>query len=368
MHGLFCPILSRELLGRSMPSACQGVPLGHEGVFAKGVKPYSEQSQPMKPEPQSVRLFHFNDFHRRMEPFGNGAGGADRLVGKIRELEADNPDTLTINLGDVAGDNTAHGPDLFQPIPELFNRAGVDILALGNHEFEDSSNGYETLEEGLIKPFEGETLIANVRHKDGRPIAGTKPYTIRQLRDHSIAFIAVVTRDLASAVFPAAGAALSTLPIEETLRELVPEVKAKGADAVVLLAHDSLSNVKEIAANVEGIDLAFAAHDHRMTEQPELVTRADGSRAWVAEADAYGRKIGQADLFFQDGKVIDVQGLMHDVNQESPSDPVALEIKERFQPSPRAKIPDKPKSPATTLGSFAELARHFSTNQEGTAS
>jgi 2',3'-cyclic-nucleotide 2'-phosphodiesterase (5'-nucleotidase family) len=312
-----------------------------------------------EPSSQTVRLFHFNDFHRRVEPFKNGQGGADRLVGKIRQLEADNPDTLTVNLGDVAGDNTAHGPDHFQPIPELFNRAGVDILALGNHEFEDPTDGYASLENGLIKPFEGETLIANVRHADGRPIAGTKPYTIRQLREHAIAFIAVVTRDLTSAMFPAAGAALSTLPIEETLRELVSEVKGQGADAVVLLAHEGLANTKEIVANVPGIDLAFAAHDHRMTEQPELVTRDDGSKGWVAEADAYGRKIGQADLIFENKTLIDVQGLMHDVDSESPSDPVGLEIRQSFQPPPRVKQPPRSKPKTLSLDSFADLAKHF---------
>lgn len=313
---------------------------------------------------QRVRLFHINDFHRRLEPFKNGSGGADRLVGEIRKLESENPDAITINLGDVAGDNTTQGKDHFQPLPELFNRAGVDIMVLGNHEFEDSSNDYASLEQGLIKPFAGETLVGNVHHSDGRPIAGTKPYTIRQLQNHSIAFIGMVTRDLASAVFPTAGAGLTSLPIEETLRELVAEVKGKGAEAVVLLAHDNLNNVKELAHNVPGIDLALAAHDHRMTEQPEMVTRPDGSKAWVAEADAYGRKVGQADLIFQDSRVVDVQGLLHNVDTESPSDPEAFALKERYQPRPRVR-PSEKKSVTTNLDSFAELAKHFQKQQEG---
>ena len=318
-----------------------------------------------EPPQISVRLFHFNDFHRRLEPFKNGAGGADRLVGEIRQLEAANPDALTVNLGDVAGDNTAHGPDQFQPIPELFNRAGVDIMALGNHEFEDPTDSYASLENGLIQPFKGETLVANVQHADGRPIAGTKPYTIRKMCDQSVAFIAVVTRELGSAMFPAAGAALTTLPIEETLRGLVVEVKEKGADAVVLLAHEGLADTKEIVANVPGIDLAFAAHDHRMTEQPELVVREDGSKVWVAEADAYGRKVGQADLIFENDRVVDVQGLMHDVDTESPSDPEALKVRQQYQPRERVKQPPKAKPRVTTVGSLADLAKHFPQIEEG---
>ncbi len=316
--------------------------------------------------PQRVRLFHFNDFHRRLHPFKNGEGGADRLVGKIRQLEDENPDALTLNGGDSNGDNTAQGPDHFQPIPELYNQAGVDIMGLGNHEFEDPTNGYQSLEEGLIKPFQGEVLLANVRHSDGRPIAGTKPYTIRQLQNHAIAFIGVVTRDLTSAVFPTAGAALTSLPIEETLREMVAEVKEKGAQAVVVLAHENLNISKQLARDIEGIDLILAAHDHRATEQPELVERADGSRAWVAEADAYGRAVGQADLIFDQGQLIRVEGLLHAVDSNSPSDPVAADIVAKTKPREKVKMPAKTKQPTVSLNSLSDLANHFpNLTQEG---
>lgn len=312
-----------------------------------------------------VRLFHFNDFHRRLTPLKDGSGGADRLVGKIRQLEEDNPDSITVNLGDVAGDNTVQGPDHFQPIPELFNRAGVDILALGNHEFEDPENGYQNLQEGLIKPFKGEVLVANVRHADGRPIENTKPYTIRKLQEHSIAFIGVVTRELTSSVFPAAGAGLSTMPIEDTLLELIPKVRAEGADAVVVLGHESLSEMKEIARKVPGIDVALAAHDHRSTEQPHEVLRDDGSKTWVAEADAYGRMVGEIDLLFDREGFNRVEGKLHMVDESAPSDPHAKRFVEAHEPAPKADPnATKPKTDTTVLTSFADLAKHFAEQQE----
>src|SRR5690606_14828348 len=110
------------------------------------------------------------------------------------------------------------------------------------------------------------------------------------------AFIGVVTIELAFSVFPAAGAGLSTMPMEDTLLELIPKVRAEGADAVVVLGHESLSEMKEIARKVPGIDVALAAHDQRSTEQPHEVLREDGSKTWVAEADAYGRMVGEIDL------------------------------------------------------------------------
>jgi 2',3'-cyclic-nucleotide 2'-phosphodiesterase (5'-nucleotidase family) len=316
------------------------------------------------PNIKRVRLFHFNDFHRRLKPLGDGSGGAARLVGKIKELEADNPDAITVNLGDVAGDNTAQGPDHFHPIPELFNQADVDILALGNHEFEDPENGYQNLQEGLIKPFKGEVLVANVTHADGKPIEGTKPYTIRQLQNQSIAFIGVVTRELGSAMFPAAGAALTTMPIEDTLRELIPQVKAEGADAVVVLGHENLNNMKKIAKNVPGVDLALAAHDHRATDAPEEVVRADGTKSWVAEADAYGRMVGQIDLLFDGDEFQGVEGKLHRVDSSSPTDPEAQKLVENYQPGPRVKLDRTKKRETKVLNSFAALADHFAQKAE----
>ena len=306
-----------------------------------------------------VRLFHFNDFHRRLKPFKNGTGGADRLVGKIQELEAANPGAITVNLGDVTGDNTAQGHDHFSPIPQLFNQADVDILTLGNHEFEDPTNNYQSLREGLIKPFKGEVLAANIQNSDGTPIEGTKPYTIREMQGRSIAFIGVVTRDLASAVFPAAGAGLTSLPIEDTLRTLIPEVKEKGAEAVVVLGHENLNNMKEIARNVPGIDVALAAHDHRSTEHPEEVVREDGSKSWVAEADAYGRMVGEIDLLFSGDRVSSVEGKLHTVDTSAPSDPTAKKLMEEYQPRPKVRIDSNKKKKVETLSSFEELAARF---------
>ena len=311
------------------------------------------------PKKSRVKLFHFNDFHRRLKPLKDGSGGADRLVGKIRELESEHPDAITVNLGDVAGDNSAQGPDHFRPIPELFNRADVDILALGNHEFEDPSGSYQNLKEGLIEPFEGEVLVANVRHADGKAIEGTKPYTIRQMQGQSIAFIGVVTRELTSRMFPAAGAALTTMPIEETLESLIPEVEEKGADAVVVLAHQNLRETQEIAENVPGVDLALAAHDHRATERPIEVTRPDGSKAWVAEADAYGRMVGEIDLIFDEEGFDSVEGRLHKVDHTSPSDPVAKEIVDSHEPLEKVKMPPKERKFTKLEGGFEALANFF---------
>ena len=132
--------------------------------------------------PRTVDIYHINDFHRRLNPCTDGTGGAARLSTVLRSAKERNPEAIIANVGDVAGDNTVHGPHAFDPLADLFDRMGVDYLGLGNHEFEDPTGGYQSLREGLIDPFAGKVLCANVTENGtGKPLPGTDPYAIQQL-------------------------------------------------------------------------------------------------------------------------------------------------------------------------------------------
>lgn len=315
---------------------------------------------------QKVSIFAFNDFHRRLEPLADGSGGAARLVGKLRQLKAENPNSLTVNVGDVAGDNKKLGPDSFAPIAELFDRAQVDVLALGNHEFEDSRNGYETLRNGLIKPFHGETLCANVTDVAGQPIEGTKPFTIKQLAGFNIALLGVVTQDLASKMHPTAGVGLLAAGLQETLETWVPSLGDR-SDAVVVLGHENLRKMTDLTRAVPGVDLAFAAHDHKLTAEAVEVARADGSRGFVSEAGAYGQNINQIDLYFDPStrKLIKVEMTTHPVDASSPSDPVAEEIVRNAPKLERAQMPEKPaRRHSVSLNGFGELSKWYKVQQD----
>ena len=313
--------------------------------------------------PVKVTLFAFNDFHRRLQPFPDGSGGAERLVGKLRQLQDQHPGSLTVNLGDVAGDNSAAGPDAFEPIADLFNRARVDVLALGNHEFEDPQGNYQSLREGLIEPFQGEVLCANVRQAtNGQPLEGTRPYTIRQLAGFNIALIGVVTRDLSSKMFPTAGAGLAVAPIEGTLRELADQLDAQ-VDATVVLGHENLREMTQHTLATPEVDVTLAAHDHRLSAQ--TVTREDGSRLSISEAGAYGQTINQIDLMFdpQSRKLLDVVVTHHSVAADSPQDEVAAEIVRQAPELEKVKRPEPLPKKEVRLDSLAELGQWFQENQ-----
>lgn len=283
-------------------------------------------------DPIRVDIFHFNDFHRRLEPSQDGSGGAARLASLIHQKRAEHPDSLLLNGGDIAGDNTRQGPDAFQPLAQVFNEMGVDVMTLGNHEFEDPQGGYASLRQGFVQPFEGEVVLANVQTGDGKPVEGTKPYTIRSLAGINVAVIGVVCRDLSSSVFPAAGAGLQVSDLAWSLEENARQARLDGADAVVALVHDGLNDTKALAREVEGVDLFLAAHDHRTTPAPEKVEGPDGP-AWVAEAGGYGMNLGQATLMVDPDtrRVVGVEGRLLPVTPDLPPDPEVQAIVESYE-------------------------------------
>lgn len=306
----------------------------------------------------SVDIFHINDFHRRLTPLNNGDGGAARLATVAREQLQRHPDAILVNVGDVAGDQTAPSPDAYEPLPQIFNRMGVSIATLGNHEFEDASGGYASLREGYINRLAAQTLCANVTDTSDRPIEGTKPYTIRQLAGMNVAFIGVVTENLTSAIHPTAGAALRVARMENVLADLVPRVRAEGADAVVVMAHEGLRESARLAQEVPGIDLVLSAHDHRTTPTPIVVAHEDGTTTWVAEAGAYGTSVGHVRLMFDENRhVCGVEGSQIGVTPSVAPDPVVAAIVEGYRPL--AKVVHQPERHKWQTVALADLAKQI---------
>ncbi len=100
----------------------------------------------------SVQLFGLNDFHGNLEPpTGSGglitpapgqaavpAGGAGFLANQLRTLRQQNPNTLTVSAGDLIGASPLLSA-LFhdEPTIEAMNEMGLDLNAVGNHEFDE---------------------------------------------------------------------------------------------------------------------------------------------------------------------------------------------------------------------------------------
>jgi 2',3'-cyclic-nucleotide 2'-phosphodiesterase (5'-nucleotidase family) len=82
----------------------------------------------------------------------------------------------------------------------------------------------------------------------------------------------------------------------DTAASLVPELKSK-ADLLVALTHIGLQKDRELAQQVQGVDLIVGGHTHALLDKPEMV----GNTA-IVQAGWFAHCIGRTTVEFGDGR------------------------------------------------------------------
>lgn len=206
----------------------------------------------------NVQILSLNDFHGNLQPptgssglvFGVPAGGVEYLATHVNNLRATNPNTVFVSAGDMIGASPLLSA-LFhdEPTIEAFNAMGLDINAVGNHEFDEGLTELLRMQKGGCHPvdgcqdgdgFEGADftyLAANVVYqKNGKPIF--PPYQIKTFNGIKIAFIGMTLEGTPSIVTPSGIAGLNFLDEADTVNALIPALKSRGVETVVVLIHE----------------------------------------------------------------------------------------------------------------------------------
>src|ERR671910_692454 len=173
-----------------------------------------------KPTDIDVQLLGINAFHGNLEPpAGSGgtilpapgqstqlAGGAAFLASHIRAMRATNPNSLVVSAGDLIGATPLISAAFHdEPTIEAMNKIGLDLNAVGNHEFDEGTTELERMQEGgchaeaqldpprscVFGKFKGAKfgfLAANVVREDTRrPLFA--PYAIKKFDGVKVGFI-----------------------------------------------------------------------------------------------------------------------------------------------------------------------------------
>jgi len=303
----------------------------------------------------TVKILALNDFHGNLVSPGSfrasataaavPAGGIDELAGYVAAARATNPHTVVVSAGDVLGASPLVSA-LFhdEPTIETMNRLGLDFNAVGNHEFDDGSaelarmqdggcfagdtNTCKGAQVGTPVPFEGakfKFLSANVV-VDATGKTLFPGYAIKTIGGVRVAFIGMTLKETPTIVTPSGVAGLTFKDEVETVNKLVPKLRAKGADAIVVLMHqggfqditanpsitdinacasadgsgqldgsDSSAHLRNIVAGFkDGVDLVISGHTHAAYNC--LLPNKQGRRIPVTSASAFGRVITDIDL------------------------------------------------------------------------
>jgi 5'-nucleotidase len=267
-----------------------------------------------------LQILAINDFHGNIATtsgsFG-GVGRADYLAANLAAAEAAAPgESIFVSAGDLIGASPLVSA-LFhdEPTIEAMNLIGLEINAVGNHEFDEGPDELLRMANGGSHPIDGdldgdgfggadfEFLAANVVvDETGETIFPA--YTVRNFRGVKVAFIGMTLESTPSIVTPSGVAGLTFNDEAETVNALVPQLQQNNIEAIVVLLHEGgfsdggqndcgtglTGPIAEIVPQLDdAVDLVIAGHTN-----DEFICEIDGK--WVTMADWSGRLFTDIDV------------------------------------------------------------------------
>jgi 5'-nucleotidase len=318
-----------------------------------------------------LQLLSFNDYHGHLQASTPGtvdgapAGGSEYLSSELNELRKGHKYSLTVAAGDLIGGSPAFS-GLFhdEPSVESLNAMHLDISGVGNHEFDEGVTELLRMQNGGCHPVDGcyfpdepypgadfQWLSANVVEE----ATGKTPlpsYEIRKVKGIKVAFIGMTLEATDTLVAAVGIQGYDFLDEAETANALVPKLKRKGVEAIVVLLHEGGSQTPPPGAvnacvGISGpivainaaldpeIDALITGHTH----QPYncVLPDARGKPRIVTSAYSYGRVVSEFDLVL-DKRSGDVRrdlstATNHAVIQaDLTPDPALTEIIAKWQP------------------------------------
>jgi 5'-nucleotidase len=284
-----------------------------------------------QPAPIDLRILAINDFHGNLRPPSGGiriadpadktkkivlpAGGAAPMATLVRQLREGRKNTIFVAAGDLIGASpflSAMFHD--EPTIEALSMMGLEVASVGNHEFDEGKDELLRMQNGGCHPTD--------KCQGPHPFLGAKfhylaastivtdtgktvfpPYEIREFDGIPVAFIGLTLKGTPGIISPVSAAGMEFKDEAETVNALVPELKARGVEAIVVLIHEggwptgdynecpgiSGAIVDIVKKFDRAVDVVVSGHTHQA-----YVCEIDGRL--VTSGDKYGTIVTTIDL------------------------------------------------------------------------
>ena len=281
--------------------------------------------------PVDLRILAINDFHGYLRPSPGGiaitdpedktkkitvaAGGAEHMATLVGQLRDGHRNTIFVAAGDLIGASpflSAMFHD--EPTIEALSMMGLALSSVGNHEFDEGKDELLRMQNGGCHPvdkcqgphpFTGAKFrylaASTIEKRTGKPVLPA--YEIRAFDGIPVAFIGLTLKGTPGLVSPVGVADLEFRDEAETVNALIPELKARGVEAIVVLIHEGglptgdYNECPDISGPIvdivkkfdKAVDVVVTGHTHRA-----YVCEIDGRL--VTSADKYGTLVTAIDL------------------------------------------------------------------------
>ena len=205
-------------------------------------------------EATKITFLHVNDVNE-IEP-RRGAGGFAPLMTLLERERAASVHTITTFGGDLFSPSLLSGFTKGAHMVEMMNAIGTDVAVVGNHEYDFGPEAAARNFAASAFPWLGTNVLA----PDGSPAEGLVATHLIESGGFKVGFFGLVTPE--TAVLSSPGREIEFAPVIDSARRAVDDLKSQGAELIVALTHQFLSEDRKLAAEVEGIHLILGGHDH----------------------------------------------------------------------------------------------------------
>jgi len=235
----------------------------------------------------------YQDFTALGQTYGK-MGGMDRVATIVKAIKADRPDAIVLDGGDTwHGSMTSYLTE-GQDMVNIMNALGTDAMT-SHWEWTFGTDRVLDIVDALPFPFLGQ----NIFDAEWNEPAEFPDYTYFERGGAKVAVIGQAFPYMPIAnpgwMFPEFSFGIR----DERMQEMVDEVRADGADVVVVLSHNGFDVDRKMASRVTGIDVILTGHTHDALPEPVLV----GNTLLIASG-SHGKFVTRLDLDVRDGQLM----------------------------------------------------------------
>jgi 5'-nucleotidase len=317
------------------------------------------------PQRVAVKIAAINDFHGWLQPSPErvrlmgpqaplesavSAGGMPQLTALVERLRKESAHFAFVSAGDLFGASPLLSATFHDaPVIEAMNAAGLDFNGVGNHEFDRGVADLRRMQAGGCPPEGCKSganygtarfpfLAANVV-VDATSQTLFAPYGIKEYDGVKVAFIGLTLKATGTMLSARARAGVEFRDEAQVVNSLVPELRAQGVNAIVVLIHQGGFN--RGGAN-ECVDFRGPIVDVVQRFDPAVTVVVSGhthqayvcriSDRLVTSASAFGRFVTEIDLQFDraTGRVVNTSAVNRVVLSDMPANAKQSALIERY--------------------------------------
>ena len=272
----------------------------------------------------TLNILHINDFHSRFESItgtdstcnaegegkGECFGGVARLKTEIdarKKAAADaGENVVLLSAGDNFQGSLFYTQYKSQIVADFMNDMGFDVVATGNHEFDDGPAEYAKFLAAATFPIIG----GNFDTSSDPDLQGRPPGVyIMDIGGEKVAFVGATTEETPEI---ASVGSVAFQSVTDYVKGAVGALEEAGIDKIIAITHIGYGLDQELAKAVPGVDVIIGGHTHTFLgtgegeagPYPTMVGDVP-----VVTAGQYGKVLGELKVTWDDsGKVTSATG------------------------------------------------------------